>query len=79
MNVLQKLLMPLVLFKMVQTYLETLDVRQREIITLRIWEDKSYKEIAEIIGGSEASIKWPFHGEFVNYEKNVVRSHHYSL
>ena len=46
--------------KMVQTYLETLDVRQREIITLRIWEDKSYKEIAEIIGGSEASIKMAF-------------------
>ena len=46
--------------KTVQAYLETLDVRQREIITLRIWEDKSYKEIAEIIGGSEASIKMAF-------------------
>lgn len=46
--------------KTVQTYLETLDARQREIITLRIWEDKSYKEIAEIIGGSEASVKMAF-------------------
>ena len=46
--------------KTVQTYLETLDARQREIITLRIWEDKSYKEIAEIIGGSEGSVKMAF-------------------
>jgi len=46
--------------KTVQTYLETLDARQREIITLRVWEEKSYKEIAEIIGGSEDSIKMAF-------------------
>ncbi len=46
--------------KTVQTYLESLDARQREIITLRIWEDKSYKEIAEIIGGTEGSIKMAF-------------------
>jgi RNA polymerase sigma-70 factor (ECF subfamily) len=46
--------------KTVQTYLETLDAKQREIITLRIWEDKSYKEIAEILGGSEGSVKMAF-------------------
>ncbi|HMO77827.1 MAG TPA: sigma-70 family RNA polymerase sigma factor [Candidatus Paceibacterota bacterium] len=46
--------------KTVQKYLETLDARQREILTLRIWEDKPYKEIAEILGGSEDSIKMAF-------------------
>jgi len=46
--------------KTVQNYLETLDARQREIITLRVWEDKSYKEIAEIVGSSEAGVKMAF-------------------
>jgi len=46
--------------KTVQTYLESLDARQREIITLRVWEDKSYKEIAEIVGSTEAGVKMAF-------------------
>jgi len=46
--------------KQVKDYLETLSPKQREIITLRVWEEKSYREIAEIIGGSEDSVKMAF-------------------
>lgn len=41
-------------------YLRTLTPRQRELITLRVWEERSYREIAEIIGGSEDSVKMAF-------------------
>ncbi len=44
----------------VQDYLKTLTASQREIVTLRIWEERSYKEIAEIIGGTESSVKMSF-------------------
>ncbi len=44
----------------VTEYLKTLNAKQREIITLRIWEERSYKEIAEIVGGSEDSVKMAF-------------------
>jgi len=46
--------------KHVEGYLRTLTPRQREIITLRIWEEKSYKEIAEIVDGTEDSVKMAF-------------------
>lgn len=46
--------------KQVTDYLQTINAKQREIITLRIWEEKSYKEIAEIVGGSEDSVKMAF-------------------
>lgn len=41
-------------------YLSTLNAKQREIITLRVWEEMSYREIAEIVGGSEDSVKMAF-------------------
>lgn len=44
----------------VDAYLKALPARQREIITLRIWEEKSFKEIADILGGTENSIKMAF-------------------
>lgn len=44
----------------VSQYLETLTAQQREIVTLRIWEEMSYKEIAEIVGGNEGSVKMAF-------------------
>lgn len=46
--------------KNVTNYLETLSAKQREIITLRVWEELSYKEIAAIVGGSEDSVKMAF-------------------
>ncbi len=44
----------------VEEYLRTLPARQREIITLRIWEGKSFDEIASILGGTEGSVKMAF-------------------
>lgn len=44
----------------VQKYLSTLHEEQREIIIMRVWNDLSYKEIAEILGKSEASCKMMF-------------------
>ncbi len=44
----------------VTDYLKTLTPKQREIITLRVWEEKSYREIAEIVGGTEDSVKMAF-------------------
>jgi RNA polymerase sigma-70 factor, ECF subfamily len=44
----------------VERYLKTLNPRQREIVTLRVWEERSYREIAEIVGGSEDAVKVMF-------------------
>ncbi len=44
----------------VTEYLQTLGAKQREIITLRVWEEKSYREIALIVGGSEDSVKMSY-------------------
>jgi RNA polymerase sigma-70 factor, ECF subfamily len=44
----------------VTAYLETINAKHREIIMLRVWEGKSYREIAEIIGGTENSAKMTF-------------------
>lgn len=44
----------------VEEYLKGLSATQREIVTLRIWEERSYKEIAEITGGTENGVKMSF-------------------
>jgi DNA-directed RNA polymerase specialized sigma24 family protein len=44
----------------VEEYLKALPARQREIITLRLWEGKSFEEIASLLGGTEASVKMAF-------------------
>jgi RNA polymerase sigma-70 factor (ECF subfamily) len=44
----------------VEEYLQKLPARQREIITLRLWEGKSFDEIATLLGGTEASMKMAF-------------------
>jgi RNA polymerase sigma factor (sigma-70 family) len=46
--------------KKVGEYLTTISAKQREIIILRVWEEMSYREIAEIVGGSEDSVKMAF-------------------
>jgi RNA polymerase sigma-70 factor (ECF subfamily) len=45
----------------VKKLLKALSVEQQEIVTMRIWDDLSYKEIAEVMGKSEASCKVAFH------------------
>ena len=44
----------------VQTYLIHLPVEQRDVVIMRVWEGCSYKEIAGIIGKSEAACKMTF-------------------
>ena len=44
----------------IHSYLTHLPVRQREIIMLRVWEELSYREIADLVGGSEGSVKMAF-------------------
>jgi RNA polymerase sigma-70 factor (ECF subfamily) len=44
----------------IEEYLQTLPARQREIITLRVWEGKSFAEIATLLDGTEASMKMAF-------------------
>ncbi len=44
----------------VREFMETLTPRQREIITLRVWEELSYKEIAERLETTEDAAKMAF-------------------
>jgi len=41
-------------------YLKELDYKQREIVILRVFQDLSYREIAEITGRSESACKMDF-------------------
>jgi RNA polymerase sigma-70 factor, ECF subfamily len=50
----------ILLLSRVEEFMKTLTPRQREILTLRIWEELSYREIAERIGGTEDSVKMAF-------------------
>jgi RNA polymerase sigma-70 factor (ECF subfamily) len=50
----------LITLEKVRSFMETLKPHQREIITLRIWEELSYREIAELTGGTEDSAKMAF-------------------
>lgn len=44
----------------VKKYLSKYSAEQRDIIILKLWEEMSYKEIAEIMGKSEAGCKMMF-------------------
>lgn len=44
----------------VRSYLQTLPAQQRDIVLMRVWDDLSHKEIASVLGISEASVKMTF-------------------
>lgn len=44
-------------YEQLQEKMKVLTAEQREILTLRFWQDLSYKEIAQILGKTEASVK----------------------
>ncbi len=44
-------------FEKVKVHLKKLSSLEREIIILRVWQDLSYREIAEIVGKTEANSK----------------------
>jgi RNA polymerase sigma-70 factor, ECF subfamily len=43
--------------KVIERYIKRLNPRQREIVILRVWEEMPYKEIADVVGGSEDAVK----------------------
>lgn len=47
-------------FAQVRPYLQSLSSEQRDIITMRVWQEMSYAEIAEALGKSEASCKMAY-------------------
>jgi RNA polymerase sigma-70 factor (ECF subfamily) len=55
----------------VSEYLEKLSPKQREIVTLRVWEELSYREIADIVGGTEASVKMAFSRTIRDVRENL--------
>lgn len=44
----------------IEEYVRDLSPRQREIVFLRVWEERSYEEIAAIVGGSSGAVKMMF-------------------
>ncbi|HNP75021.1 MAG TPA: RNA polymerase sigma factor [bacterium] len=44
----------------VEQYLERLSPEQKDVVMMRLWDELSYQEIAEIMGKSEASCKMMF-------------------
>ncbi|MDO8524098.1 MAG: RNA polymerase sigma factor [bacterium] len=44
-------------YQKIKQYMQGLTLEQREIITLRIWENLTYQEIAQIIGKNEGACK----------------------
>ena len=52
-------------------HLKTLDVGQREIIIMRVWDDLSYKEIAQIMNKSEANCRMMYMRAVGKLKENV--------
>ena len=59
-------------FAEIHTALQKISPRQREIILLRIWEGLKFREVAEIVGKSEAAVKMDFARGIQNLKKEVV-------
>lgn len=58
-------------FREVQKYMGALSSTQRDILILRLWQGLSYKEIAEIIGKSEANSKMIYSRTIAQLRKSV--------
>ncbi|MFH0776252.1 MAG: sigma-70 family RNA polymerase sigma factor [Patescibacteria group bacterium] len=59
-------------FAEVHAGLQKISPRQREIIILRIWEGYKFREIAEILGKTEAAIKMDFFRGIKSLKKEIV-------
>ncbi|HYF05145.1 MAG TPA: sigma-70 family RNA polymerase sigma factor [Patescibacteria group bacterium] len=55
----------------VNSYLQSLPSQQRDIILMRVWDGLSHKEIADILGISEASSKMTFSRVLAKLTKEV--------
>ena len=63
----------------VKKYLQVLKSEQRDIVIMRLWQDMSYKEIAEILGKSEASCKMSFSRSLKELQKIMPEAMFLSL
>lgn len=58
--------------KQVELFLETLKPLEREIVILRVWDDLSYKEIAEITGKTQDNCKQIYKRSLEKIQANVT-------
>lgn len=58
----------------VAKYLKNINQQQREIITMRVWDNLSYKEISEITGKNEASCRMVFSRAIKELRKEITIS-----
>jgi len=56
----------------VQKYVHTLKAEQREVVLLKLWDNLSYREIAELVGKTEASCKMMFSRALVKMQQEVL-------
>jgi RNA polymerase sigma-70 factor (ECF subfamily) len=61
-----------ILLEKVHQYLEKLSGPQREVIYLRIWEGLSYKEVATILGKTEASCKMMCSRALLRMQQEII-------
>ena len=53
-------------------YLNELTPQQRDIVILRVWDDMPYKDIAEVMGMSEAGVKMAFLRVMAKFQNNTA-------
>jgi RNA polymerase sigma-70 factor (ECF subfamily) len=58
-----------IMLENIKSYLEKLNPEQREIVILRVWEDKPFQEIAEIMGKKEGAVKMSFKRSILKIKK----------
>lgn len=56
----------------VEAFLETLKPLEREIVILRVWDDLSYKEIAEITGKTQDNCKQIYKRSLEKIQANII-------
>lgn len=59
------------LFEEVQKHFHLLSAEQREVLTMRIWQEMSYQEIADALGKSEGSCKMMFSRTIVKLREKM--------
>lgn len=60
------------LIEKIQNYLQTLNSEQREILTMRLWEGFTYKEIAKVLGKTEASCKMMYLRAVTKIQEQII-------
>ena len=56
----------------IKKYLDQLSPEQKEIIIMRVWDDLSFKDIAEILSKNEAAVKMNFYRGMQKLQKEFA-------